>query len=170
MVFDDDGGVGSDNITVTVNEPEYITVTIDIKPGSDSNPINLKEKGVIPVAILTTPDFDAATVDPLSVRFGPGEAHEDHKKGHIEDVDKDGDKDMVLHFKMQDTGIKAGDVEAVLVGMTKDGRDIRGTDSISTLPSKGGLLWQLYQATEWLEKNLFLKTGDDSERFLASSP
>ena len=35
------------------------TVTIDIKPGSFPNRINLRSKGVIPVAVLTTATFDA---------------------------------------------------------------------------------------------------------------
>jgi hypothetical protein len=47
---------------------------IDIKPGSFPNSINPRSKGVIPVAILTTDTFDATTVDPLSVTFGPDEA------------------------------------------------------------------------------------------------
>jgi len=51
--------------------PPATPVAIDIKPGSDPNSINLKSKGVIPVAILTTVDFDATTVDPGLVKFGP---------------------------------------------------------------------------------------------------
>jgi len=121
-----------------------ITVEIDIKPGSWPNPINPDDKGVIPVAILTTSvtsgesvDFDATTVDPLSVKFGPGEATEAHGKGHIEDVDEDGDLDMVLHFETQKTGIKAGDTEACLTGETLDGKSIKGCDAIVTVPPKG---------------------------------
>lgn len=51
--------------------PSTITVDIDIKPGSDPNSINLKSKGVIPVAILTTDDFDAADVAPPSSSKAP---------------------------------------------------------------------------------------------------
>lgn len=36
-----------------------ISVTVDIKPGSTPNSINLKSRGVVPVAVLTTGDFDA---------------------------------------------------------------------------------------------------------------
>ena len=46
-----------------------LEVEIDIKPLSDPNSINLKSRGVIPVAILTTPAFDATTVNPGSVVF-----------------------------------------------------------------------------------------------------
>jgi hypothetical protein len=118
--------------------PEVITiVAIDINPGSYPNSINLGSRGVIPVAILSTKDFDATKVDPLSVKFGPAGATEVHKKGHIEDVDKDGDLDMVLHFNTQDTGIKAGDTEVSLTGKTIDGKSIKGIDAIVTVPSKG---------------------------------
>jgi hypothetical protein len=41
---------------------------VDIKPGSCPNPFNPKKKGVMPVAIVGTPDFDpTAMVDPSSV-------------------------------------------------------------------------------------------------------
>jgi hypothetical protein len=108
-------------------------VTIDIKPGSSPNSINPKSNGVIPVAILTTDTFDATTVDPLSVRFGPEGAKEMHKKGHIEDVNKDGEPDLVLHFKTQATGITCGDTSASLTGETVDGDPIQGFDSIKTV-------------------------------------
>ncbi len=42
-------------------------MSIDIKPGSDLNSINLGSNGTIPVAIFSTVDFDATTVDPLTV-------------------------------------------------------------------------------------------------------
>jgi len=42
-------------------------VEIDIKPGSYPNSINLDSGRVVPVAILTTPDFDASIVDPGTV-------------------------------------------------------------------------------------------------------
>ena len=118
-------------------------ITIDVKPGSFPNSINPADKGVIPVAILSTQvakgellDFDATTVDPLSVEFGKGKAKETHGKGHIEDVDGDGDNDLVLHFKTQDTGISAGDTEVTLSGKTFAGQAISGRDAIETVPPK----------------------------------
>jgi hypothetical protein len=110
-------------------------VEIDIKPGSFPNSINTKSKGVIPVAILTTDHFEADTVNPDTVRFGPAEAEPVHWA--LEDVDGDGDIDMVLHFRTRDTGIGHGDVEAELIGETWDGIPIRGLDSVRTVPAKG---------------------------------
>ena len=88
---------------------------------------------MISVAILTTEDFDATTVDPLSVEFGPNGATEAHNRGHIEDVDGDGDDDMVLHFRTQETGIQCGDTSASLTGQTFDGTPIEGSDAIQTV-------------------------------------
>lgn len=107
-------------------------VDIDIKPGSDPNSINPGKKGVIPVAILSTDTFDATQVDADTVRFGPDGAEKIHEDAHLEDVDGDGDIDMVLHFETKETGIAKGDTEAELIGETVDGVKFSGVDSIKT--------------------------------------
>jgi len=108
-------------------------VDIDIKPGNDTNSINLKSNGVAPVAILTTPGFDATQVDVSTIKFGSSQATEIHGKGHVEDVDKDGDIDLVLHFRTQETGIENTDAQACLTGTTLDGKLIQGCDSIKVV-------------------------------------
>ncbi len=113
-----------------------LDVAIDIKPGSDPNSINLKSKGVIPVAVLTTPEFDAADVDPTTVGFGPDTAGIAHSAAHLEDVDGDGDIDLLMHFRTQETGIQCGDTYATLTGETFDGSPIEGSDSIKTVGCK----------------------------------
>ena len=91
---------------------------------------------MIPVAILTTTTFDATTVDPLSVKFGPNGAMEAHGRGHLEDADGDGDLDLVLHFPTQDTGIVCGAISASITGETFGGQAISGSDSIQTVGCK----------------------------------
>jgi hypothetical protein len=130
---DDSGNTATATQIVTVTA---VSITIDIKPGSDVNPVNVREKGVIPVAILTTADFDATAVDALSVLFGLGHASEAHAKGHIEDVDKDGDLDMVFHFDARQAGISCGQPSAELVGQTIAGVPIAGSDSLRTVGCK----------------------------------
>jgi hypothetical protein len=116
-----------------------LPVLIDIKPGSFPNSINLKNRGVIPVAILSTAEFDATTVNPSTVCFGDADAPaqrdctEAHGKGHLQDVNADGRLDMVLHYETRETGIDAGDTEACLTGATIDGQAIEGCDSVRTL-------------------------------------
>jgi hypothetical protein len=112
--------------------PPVKTVLIDIKPGSYPNSINPGSQGRIPVAILTNETFDATTVDPTTVKFGPKNAAAVHSA--IEDVDHDGELDMILHFKTQETGIEPGDTEATLTGKTYGGISIEGTDTIRTVP------------------------------------
>jgi hypothetical protein len=116
--------------------PDHIVVGIDIKPDSDPNSINPRSKGVIPLAVLGSTDFDAMQVDPSTVTFGPDEAAPAHD-GHVEDVNDDGFMDMVFHFKTQETGIVCGDTEATLVGEIYDGTPITGTDTVNTVGCKG---------------------------------
>jgi len=116
-----------------VGECRLTTIEIDIKPGSDPNSINLKSKGKIPVAVLTTDTFDATQVDWETVMFGPNGATEAHGRSHVKDIDGDGDADLVLHFKTQETGIACGDTEAALTGETFGGQAFTGTDSIVTV-------------------------------------
>jgi uncharacterized delta-60 repeat protein len=108
-------------------------VAVDIKPDSSANTINLKSHGAIPVAILTTEAFDATTVAPRSVRFGPGGATEAHGTGHLADMNQDGEPDLVLHFRTQETGIQCGETSASLTGQTVGGESIEGSDSIKTV-------------------------------------
>lgn len=113
--------------------PPLPLVAIDIKPGNERNPINPHSKGKLPVAILTDGAFDALQVDPTSVRFGPDQGGIAHAQGHVEDVDGDGDADLLLHFRARDTGIACGDTEATLTGETYDGQQIAATDTIKTV-------------------------------------
>jgi hypothetical protein len=111
--------------------PGGVTIDIIVR-----NSINLKSRGVIPVAILSTDAFDATTVDPLTVKFGPNGATEAHGLGHIEDSDGDGDLDLTLHFRTRDTGIVCGSMSASLTGETFGRLGVNGSDSIRTVVCK----------------------------------
>ena len=123
-------------LSVEAVTPGVISVEIDVKPGSFPNSINPNSKGVIPVAILTTEDFDATTVDADTVRFGPADAEKVHKRAHVEDADGDGDLDLVLHFRTRETDIQSDDTEACLTGRTTVTDTIWGCDSVRTVPQK----------------------------------
>jgi len=118
---------------ISINAFNY-DAGVDVKPGSDENPVNLKSKGVIPVAILTTEGFDTADVDVTTLKFGPGEATPAHWA--LEDVDDDGDVDLILHFRTQSTGIAAEDTTVTLTGETTGGLAFTGTNPIKIVPSK----------------------------------
>ena len=107
-------------------------ISIDIKPCADLNSINLKSKGKIPVAVLTTDDYDVLEIDPVTIEF----AGANPLKWAFEDVDYDGDIDLILHFNTQELTLTEGDTEATLIGETVAGVPIEGTDSIKIVPDK----------------------------------
>lgn len=123
--------------TVTLAAPA-IAVNIDIKPGSDPNPINPGSNGLIPVAILTTLDFDAADVDPTTVTLAGVEVAVRGKAeklmARLEDVDGDGDDDLLLQVETQSEGTLWESGPVTLTGKTYDGDDIKGTDEVIIVP------------------------------------
>ena len=85
--------------------------------------------GVIPVALLTTDDFDATSVDHNTVRFGDAaETHRDKKDGgaqrHEEDFEGDGDIDLIFHFRANETGYDCDTQQLTLTGTTFAGQPI----------------------------------------------
>ena len=117
--------------------PTPIEVLIDIKPGGDVNPINLKSHGVIPVAILGSADFSVMDLNRTTLRFGHcGNEGAAASTFDIKDVNRDGIPDLVSHFRTQDTNLLMGDTVACLVGATEDGKMVHGTDVVKIL--KGG--------------------------------
>lgn len=106
-------------------------VDIDIRPGQEINLVNPRGD-MIPVAILSAGTFDAATVDPASIKFGATGTEQAPFRMLFEDVDADRDIDMKLFFKARGTGINCGDTSASLTAETISGQDIEGSDSIRT--------------------------------------
>jgi hypothetical protein len=104
---------------------DSVEIEIDIKPGSYPNSINLKSKGVVPVAALTSEDFNASAIDPESVVFAGAKP----VRWNMEDVDEDGDMDMLFHFKTRELDLEMGDTEATLTGET-DAGPVEGTDTV----------------------------------------
>ena len=123
---DANGNSSTSEQTVTVNP---IPVTVDVKPGSNDNSINLKSNGKIPVAILSLNGFLASSIDMLSVKFGPNRIAT--LMGNLEDVNSDGAPDLMLHFDNQSAGIAQADTKVELTGKTIAGVDFKGSDKIS---------------------------------------
>lgn len=124
-----------DNIRVAQTP---IDVSIDIKPGSDPNSINLSSAAVVPVAILSTPNFDATTVQGESIALAGASVKMVGKSGkllvHEEDVDADGLMDLVAQVVTEQFLIVPGDSVAVLEAVTASGLPIRGRDTIRIVP------------------------------------
>ena len=116
---------------------ESTEVQIDIKPGTNPNIVNLESKGTVPVAILSSPSFSAATVSPLTVRLAGVPVRlrgNGTPMASIEDVNGDGLLDLVLHFSTQALPRLTSDTDITLVGETFDGQLIIGSDSIVIAP------------------------------------
>ena len=114
-----------------------IVVTIDIKPGSFPNSINLGSSGSVPVAILSTATFDATTVDPVTVTLASAPVKLKGKgtpMASFQDVNGDSRLDLVVHVDTQAFVLNASDTEAVLEGQISGGMAIRGSDSIRVVP------------------------------------
>lgn len=120
-----------------------LMVEIDIKPGIYPNAINLGSHGLIPVAILSSDEFDATTVDPDTVELA-GANIEVKVKGksnkymaHEDDVDRDGLIDLVVQVATANLDPESlQDGWAVLTGTTYDGQNIEGWDEITIVPTK----------------------------------
>jgi hypothetical protein len=109
-------------------------VIIDIKPGSDPNSINLKSKGVVPVAVLSTIEYDATLIDPVTISF----AGASPLRWAVEDVwPYDGKDDMLFHFKTQGLlDLNEDSTTATLTGDTIDGHHFWGTDTVNIVHGK----------------------------------
>ena len=106
--------------------PNRLPVQIAVKPGSETAPINLKSNGVTPVAILSTPTFDAADVDPSTVTFAGAVA----QRSSMSDVNGDGLLDQVFQFATQELKLSVTDTQATLDGRTFGGLRVRGSGPV----------------------------------------
>lgn len=124
--------------------PTHTPVLIDIKPGSYPNRINLSSKGVVPVAVLTTPDFDARQFTPemahltdATLAMTEGCTGALAVRWVLDDVNGDGRADLVFFFNTQDLDLSTSSTTASLMAHGAYGSTIlhiMGTDSVKIGP------------------------------------
>jgi len=136
-----------------------ISVSVDIKPGSCPNPFNPKSRGMLPVAILGTEDFDVSNIDPdtiLLVREGVDGSVAPTRVGfedvgtpidgeecECHDADGDGLLDLSLKFRTQEivanlNGGALPDDEVVsltVIGSLETGELFAGSDCVRLVPA-----------------------------------
>ena len=116
-----------------------LPVTIDIKPGSDPNAINLGANGVIPVAIFGSLDLDVTEIDLSTVSLEGAQVRVKGKSdnyGSFDDLDEDGCMDVVIQVYNDMSGVLEGTATATLTGNLMDGTPIEGSDEIVVVPPK----------------------------------
>ncbi|MHC4865881.1 MAG: NosD domain-containing protein [Planctomycetota bacterium] len=141
VVIDDDGAASEADVTTVTVSIE--TVGMDIKPGSYPNVINLGSNGVIPLAFLTDEDFDALTIYPDTITLRGEDCNDGlvkvrGKKGQPmatpEDVDDDGDLDLLVHLDTERLADYELDAEVEIGGLTQEGIVVSGTDTVHIVP------------------------------------
>jgi hypothetical protein len=114
--FDQDG-----DIFVSLGT-EAQPVAIDIKPCCTTNRVQPQSSVSIPVAVLSVNSFDATTIDASTVRFGATGTEAAPRRVTRNDANGDGRPDLVLRFRVNETGIQCGDTMASLTGQTVGGQ------------------------------------------------
>jgi hypothetical protein len=144
-----------DEIDIIINVEDCAggTAFLDIKPGSCPNPLNVKNKGILPVAVLGTEEFDVTRIDPSTIlltRGGSGTgvapirwSYEDVATPFEDtlcdchDLNGDGYLDLTLKFKTQEvvTTLGLGDlcgetIPLTVTGNLEDGTAIAAQDCV----------------------------------------
>ena len=109
-----------------------ITIDFEVKPDH----INPNSRGLLTVTIPTRDTLDATTIDPTTVRFGRSGTETAPVDVNKKDVNGDGQPDLLLRFRVLDTGIQCGDSSVSITGQTVNGTPIQGSDSITTVGCK----------------------------------
>ncbi|UCG52210.1 MAG: T9SS type A sorting domain-containing protein [Candidatus Latescibacterota bacterium] len=147
---------------LTLVTAQAIEASLDIKPGSCPNPLNvkplrdppengvLKKGGVIPVAVLGTDEFDVHEIDPATVRLEGVQPlrydFEDVATPAADSVDcdctteeEDGYEDLTLKFTKRDIvraiapGVIGPGVELKLTGELIDGTPFEAVDCVNVI-------------------------------------
>jgi hypothetical protein len=115
-------------------------VDCDIKPGNGRNAINPMSRGVIPVAILGSEEFQVEEIDLTTLVFGSADPVTVYAvRGLQKDVNADGLLDLLAHFRTEESGVALGDTRACIAGETFEGMRFEGCDVIRTIPGGRGI-------------------------------
>ena len=124
--------------------PPPTPVSIDIKPADYPNKINLAANGLLPVAVLTTQDFDASLFTPemahlsdAAIAMTMGCVGAVAVRWNYADANGDGQLDLVFFFRIQDLNLISSSTAATLMAHGPYGSTvihIEGTDSVLVKP------------------------------------
>ncbi|MEK9150590.1 MAG: NlpC/P60 family protein [Patescibacteria group bacterium] len=124
------------SVTGTINS--FIPVSIDIKPDSYPNSINLGSNGVVPVSIFGSATFfDVRQIDPVTIKLANASVKlngNGQPMVSYSDVNGDGFTDITVKVLAETLELTEDDVNANLEGRLFDGTIIKGADSVRIIP------------------------------------
>jgi len=113
---------------------ECVVVGVDVLPGDPNNAFDPNVPGKIQVAIMGSNDFDVADVDLTTLAFGPAAAPLFLWGGmSVIDFDNDDFDDLLVHFRLEESGIVDGDDQACVTGERLNGVPFSGCDGITAM-------------------------------------
>jgi hypothetical protein len=112
-------------------------VAIDVEPNRDDDEDDVRySRRRVRVAVLGSERVDVREIDVATLRFGPDAAEPMHDlerkwryRRHLRDVNRDGFEDLMTHYRVWETGLEVGDVDACLRGVI-DGRPFAACGSV----------------------------------------
>ena len=133
-------GNGDYTLIISGVTPSIQQINISVKPGSgELAPANPKAQGTIPVALLSSPQFNAldVNVDPKTLTFGrTGEEKSLKRCGKDgQDVNGDGRLDLVCHFDNQLANFSDEHEVGLIHGLTKNGMPFEGRGMLKVIPA-----------------------------------
>jgi len=102
---------------------------VDIKPKN----INPRSGGKVPIVILSTETFDASRIDPdtVTVAGAPVDIKPNGTTASsLQDINGDGLLDLIIHINASEIQLTSFNSEAIVEGLTVDGKFFWGTDTI----------------------------------------
>lgn len=105
----------------------YLFAPIDVVPGDRHNKVRIG-RGDVAVAVRGTGNVRADRLDAGSFRFGP--RHAAPRSHRVRDVDRDGRADLVLTYRVAETGLTCRSSRAAIAGRTKAGAVIEGNAAV----------------------------------------
>ena len=118
--------------------PTPLPVLVDVKPADAVNVIKLSYRGLLPVAVFSTEDFDASRFMPMMAHLSDATAPMDCSgaaavRWSYSDVNGDGRVDLVFFFRVQDLAFTTSTTEVMLMSHGTYGGEevhIMGTDAV----------------------------------------
>jgi hypothetical protein len=139
---------GSYTLTVSGVSPKVVEapptvqqVRIDVRPGKRAETATVHlARAEIPVAILSSEDFDAMQVDTNTLRFGHSGNEQSLMKCFPKgmDVNRDGRRDMICLFSIQAADFEPNDLAGFVKGSTRTGTQFEGQGLLKVVDIKKG--------------------------------